>query len=192
MPKYNFDNVGGAPGGRATRMGAEVKGGRISRPAYNKDEFVPRADQKIYKNGEKRPSPRQLRAMQERLDIGAPVKGTKFKPNPTKDRKINDENLEIAKANSKPAAAEIMERKRLSRLFTPEKGKPGGWNNRGYDSLKDRAVASGSTSKNKRMDAKERALQEARRIRNTTDQLNKALDEKSLNKNPRTWNTSYR
>jgi hypothetical protein len=33
MPKYNFDNVGGSPSGRATKMGAEVKGGRITRPA---------------------------------------------------------------------------------------------------------------------------------------------------------------
>jgi hypothetical protein len=33
MPKYNFDNVGGSNAGRATKMGAEVKGGRITRPA---------------------------------------------------------------------------------------------------------------------------------------------------------------
>lgn len=32
MPRGNFDNVGGSPGGSATRMGQTIQGGSVKRP----------------------------------------------------------------------------------------------------------------------------------------------------------------
>lgn len=36
MPRANFDNMGGANAGSATKMGQTIKGGDIARPAYRK------------------------------------------------------------------------------------------------------------------------------------------------------------